>query len=452
MTGRIEHIVGHKGSLQRQYAVAAALFGVLVLAIILVFGHLISRSLSRRYLEDLLISGREDAQRIASDLQPDDAVPLDVLVERREEMLRGALEKIDRRHVVERIEVTDTTGRVVFTEKRESTENVPLEVVGDLEIGDSLRDTGVVKKEESFQVRVPLGEVGEVVFYLSRARLSERVVRLRRELLAQTLGVAALTLTTLIIAFVFVWHLIQRTRRLETAKREAEEFAALGTLAANLAHEIRNPLNSINLNLELLEEDLTLAEDEARLSVATTRREVGRLAQLVSDFLTYARPTRPELVPLRVDRMLKDVREFLAAEARSMGVHLRLTPGLSEGSVLSDEAQLRQVMLNLVINAVQAVASLDPDRRIVELDAEDRGDMIALKIRDRGDGIPDEELEQVRRAFYTRRRGGTGLGLAIAERTVEAHGGFIELHNLHPLGFEAVVALPAAGRGGKMTG
>ena len=108
----------------------------------------------------------------------------------------------------------------------------------------------------------------------------------------------------------------------------------------------------------------------------------------------------------------------------------------------SDEAQVRQVLLNLVLNAVQAVRSLPPDRRIVELDAEEEQQSVALVVRDRGEGIPPEEMERVRKAFYTRRRGGSGLGLAIAERFIEGQGGHIGLVNLKPCGFEARVVLP----------
>jgi signal transduction histidine kinase len=452
MTGRLDRVIGPAGSLQRRFALVAALFAVLVVAIILVFGHLVSQSLSRRYLEDLLISGREEAQRVADELEVPPTETLDVVILRREELIRSALERFDRKQVIERFEVTNASGDVVFSADLTSEERIPrgLELPGDLDLGDTMADSNVVESEESFQVRVPMGEVGDVVLYLSKARLADRVSRLRRELLVQTFGVATLTVATLVIAFVFVWHLVQRTRRLEVATREAEEFAALGTLAANLAHEIRNPLNSINLNLELLEEDLAAADGDARSSLATTRREVGRLARLVSDFLTYARPSHSERTDVRVDRLLGDVREFLAAEARTMGVHLRVAPGASGSTVSCDEAQLRQVLLNLVLNAVQAIAGLEADRRVVELDAEDRVEAVALIVRDRGDGIPDGEIDRVRQAFYTRRRGGTGLGLAIADRFVTSMGGTIELVNIEPFGFEAAVVLPVAVGDGKM--
>lgn len=438
---RTTRIFGTRGSLQRQYSAAAGVLLLLVLGIIFLFGHLIAGSLSRRYLEDVLAGGRDEARRIAEELGGADATELDV-IERRREVLTRTLEGDPERRIWESIEVTDSGGNVVFSSKLQSREEIPEELASDLKVQGALSDQDVTETETPYRITVPIGEVGKVVLNVDRRQVATRVSKLRTELLTQTITIAALTLTTLLVAFVFVWLLIQRTRRLEAQRHEAEEMAALGGLAANLAHEIRNPLNSINLNLELLEEDLPEGDANARSSLASTRLEVGRLAGLVSDFLSYARPNEPRLEPVRVDLLLSNVRDFLAAEARSLGAHLRILPGLPAMEVRSDPAQLRQVLLNLVLNAVQAVKELPADRRVVELSADRRPEAIALVVRDRGDGIPEEEMDRVRRAFYTRRRGGTGLGLAIAERFAEAHGGSIELDNLQPYGFEARVVLP----------
>jgi len=445
-------LIGERGSLQRQYSLATALFAVLVLAIILLFGHLIAQSLSRRYLEDVLITGREEAERIAKELGGENPAEFFEVVERRREILRRTLEGLPQREVFETVEVRDKNGELRYVSRFQATADLPDEPATQLELGADISDQHVTETENSYQLAVPLGEVGEVVVSVSKARVAERISRLRFELLSRTIAVAALTLTTLVIAFVLVWFLIQRTRRLEEKAREAEDMAALGTLAANLAHEIRNPLNSINLNLELLEEDVSGQDPEVTGSVASTRREVDRLARLVSDFLSYARPSEAVLVEVRVRSLLEDVLGFLRAEAASLGVHLRIAPDADDAVLVTDEGQLRQVLLNLVLNAVQAVAELEPDRRVVELAASEGEGVVTLVVRDRGPGIPAEELRRVRAAFYTKRRGGTGLGLAIADRFVRSLGGHIDLVNLEGRGFEARIALPADPRGGKMSG
>ena len=448
---RFEGIFGTKGSLQRHYATATAVFLLLVLGIIFLFGHLISRSLSRRYLEDVLVGGREDARRIAEELEGSDILDLQVLERRRESLFRS-LEGIPRRRVYESIIVTDIEGRIVYQSEFKSMEDLPDFLRDDLEMSGGLPDEEITETETPYRIMVPLGDdVGEVVLNVSRARVNERMGRLQRELLTQTVAVAALTLATLVVAFVLVWLLVQRTRRLEAEQHDAEELAALGTLAANLAHEIRNPLNSINLNLELLDEDLADQECEARSSLNTTRREVGRLAKLVSDFLTYARPSEPKMEAISVSVLLNEVCVFLHAEATSMGVHLRLATEIPEVVVVADESCLRQVILNLVLNAVQSVSDLKADRRVVELSASSAGSEITIVVTDRGDGIADADLGRVREAFFTKRRGGSGLGLAIAERVAEVHGGRVELENLEPHGFAARIVLPVGDDAGKMS-
>jgi signal transduction histidine kinase len=448
---RFEGIFGTKGSLQRHYATATAVFLVLVIGIIFLFGHLISRSLSRRYIDDVLVGGREDARRIADELENSGIQDLEVLEQRREHLFRS-FEGIPRRSVYESIVVTDNEGRIVYQSESKSLEDLPDDLRDDLEMGGELPDEELMETETPYRIMVPLGDdVGEIVLNVSRARINQRVGRLQRELLIQTIAAAVLTLATLVVAFVLVWLLVQRTRKLEAKQHDAEELAALGTLAANLAHEIRNPLNSINLNLELLDEDLADSSSDARASLVTTRREVGRLAKLVSDFLTYARPADLNLEAISIPVLLNDVCVFLHAEATSMGVHLRVTAEIPDVAVVADEGRLRQVILNLVLNAIQSVANLKAERRVVELSAAVTDAEVAIAVTDRGNGIADDDLTRVREAFFTKRRGGSGLGLAIAERFAEVHGGRVELENLEPHGFTARIVLPEGDDAGKMS-
>ncbi len=445
-------------SFRLSYMVVAGVFAGLVLGIVFLFGHLIAGSLSRQYIDDVLVSGSAEAQDIAREIAEESGLDQETgsdlfaaLASRRETIMRR-LSGLPQRHVVESIKVTDREGELVYEFTFQSREDLPEEMAADLELSSNLGDQTVSETTRNFEFRAPLGEVGEVVLNFSKNRLAQRVALLRRNLLQQTLTAAILTLAALVIAALIVWLLIQRTRRLEAQRHEAEEMAALGSLAANLAHEIRNPLNSINLNLELLEEDLE--GQEAGASLQTTRTEVGRLARLVSDFLTYARPSQPSLSTLKAGPLLNEVVDFLSPEARTMGVHLRLASGTSgQGglTISGDGAQLRQVLLNLTLNAVQAVADLTPDSRVVELAAARQEAAALLIVRDRGRGIPDEQLQQVRRAFHSLRRGGSGLGLAIVDRIVSAHGGRLELANLSP-GFEARVILPFSAEDGKIGG
>ncbi|HHQ47308.1 MAG TPA: HAMP domain-containing histidine kinase, partial [Acidobacteria bacterium] len=406
-------------TLQRQYVAVTVTLAVLVLGIIFLYGHLMSRSLSRQTLEDALISGKAEAEQLAkemSDGQGNNVALYDV-VEKRREVLQKRLEGLARKLVFTSITVTDAKGHIVYQADINSREMVPEQFVKkDLDVGTGLSDSVVRETENSYQIPAPIGSVGEVVLTVSKGQLADRISKVRKTLLHQTIMVAGVTLVTLLVAFAFVWHLIQRTRRLEMQRREAEEMAALGALAANLAHEIRNPLNSINLNLELLEEDLEGGVVEATTSLASTRKEVGRLARLVTDFLTYARPDSMKSEPLRVDELLRETVTFLKPEARRAGVHLRVAGSLPDVRVLGDEGQLRQVVINLVLNAIQALEGLPAEHRVVEVSVELDEEHVHLVVTDRGEGVAEDELRKITTAFYTKRPGGTGLGLAIAER------------------------------------
>lgn len=134
MSSLIARIFGRRGSLQRQYALATVVFLILVTGIILAFGHLISRSLSRRYLEDMLISGRDEAQRLANELGGGQIEDLDVLATRREQLIR-TLERYDKRQVIESFKVMNDKGEVVFESYFHSEEKVPKQVVEDLDLG-----------------------------------------------------------------------------------------------------------------------------------------------------------------------------------------------------------------------------------------------------------------------------------------------------------------------------
>ena len=382
-------------TLQRQYTAATALFAILVIGIIFLFGHLIARSLSKRYLEDQLIAGRAEAERLAGEMQVAGAVDLYDVLEKRREVLERSVAGLAQKLVFSNITVTDKDGNVIYTADVQSREKVPEELTGQpLEVPSPLPDKDIHETERTYRIPAPIGEVGSVVLSVSKGRLAERVVRLRRQLLRQTLTVAVVTLLTLVGGFLFVWHLVQRTRRLEKQRREGEELATLGTLAANLAHEIRNPLNSINLNLEMLDEDLGTAGDEARSSLLSTRREVGRLTRLVTDFLSYARPSESKMHPVELTSLAAEVADFLRAEARADGVHV-------------------------------GQADVPPERRFLGFDA-------------------------YRKAFVTGRPGGTGLGLAIVERVAAGHGGRLDLQNGDPNGFVARLVLPFPKGDGKM--
>ncbi|XXF81655.1 ATP-binding protein [Myxococcaceae bacterium GXIMD 01537] len=228
-------------------------------------------------------------------------------------------------------------------------------------------------------------------------------------------------------------------RRTEDELRRADRLAALGTLAAQLAHEIRNPLASMRGSAQMLAQDAKGDAGSERLT-AILLRESDRLSRLVEDFLRFARPPPPQRQPVALDALVSEVVELLRADplGRSVQVVLELTPVRAQ----VDPDQIRQVLVNLLRNAFQAAG---PGGRVrVSLTVEADGTP-QLRVWDSAGAIPEAHLGRIFEPFFTTRSGGTGLGLSSAHSIVRAHGGRIHVTSAPQSGTEFMVALPLAG-------
>ena len=429
---------GEGGKLRRQYLVAAGIFAVLLVASVISFAYLLSEQLSRSYIEDTLLSGKAQAEELARQLKGSGS--LYQVIETRREALAQLSAALARQNVVESVQVFDDRGKLVYqtsTRTEGYTGGFP---EGNVELLVPVSPEKVTETTNSYRIRVPLEDIGTVVVGLSKSAMATRIAILRKQLVLHTALAGGVALAVLLGAVGFIWHLVKRNAQLDETRRLNEELAALGSLAANLAHEIRNPLNALSINLELLEEDLAVRRTPVD-TVELARREVGRLSRLVNDFLVYARPTAPSMEEFDGGELLSDVSALLTPTCQRFGVELKVEcPGVR---VHGDRGQLGQVLVNLALNAVQAMDGLP--RRQVGLRAQAEGDAVVLEVADTGPGVPEGELRRVREAFYTRRKGGTGLGLAIADRIVTAHRGRLELANRREGGLVARVVLPGPG-------
>lgn len=422
--------------LRRQYMTIASVFAALLVVSFVVFGRLLIEQFSRSYLEDVLVSGKASATELAKQISGEG--PLYKVVEQRHEALQRISAALIHQDIVESVQVFDDLGRIVYETTTRSRGFVGGFPEGNAELLlPSVPKEIVDEKPREYTIRVPLQDLGSVVLTLSKPVLAERVALLRRRLLINTAAAGGLAFLVLTAAVAFIWHLVQRNTRLEERRRLDEELASLGTLAANLAHEIRNPLNALSLNLELLQEDLTRSEVESE-TARLARLEVDRLSQLVNDFLVYARPRAPALAACEAATLLEDVARLLRPVADRAGVVLRVKARTL--TMLVDRGQITQVLVNLALNAVQGME--EAPRRELDLVARAEAGVAVLEVADTGPGIPKNELGRVREAFYSTRRGGTGLGLAIADRAVAGHGGSLELINRPGGGLIARVTIP----------
>jgi signal transduction histidine kinase len=231
-----------------------------------------------------------------------------------------------------------------------------------------------------------------------------------------------------------------------TIQRLMDQYTEIARLAGGLAHEIKNPLSTIRLNMDLLAEDLAEAETPAgRRSlrrVDVVRRECQRLQALLDDFLNFAKVRRLHLVPSDLNHQINDVLEFFAPEAREAGVEIARYLDADLPRVMLDREAFRQALLNLIINAKQAM----PDGgQLVVRTAADHG-TVELDLIDTGIGMDERTAARMFEAFFSTKPGGSGLGLPTTQKIVEAHGGVISVQSELGRGTHIKIALPAPPR------
>ncbi len=236
-----------------------------------------------------------------------------------------------------------------------------------------------------------------------------------------------------------IWR---NARRMSVRTRGQDHLAELGQLAGGLAHEIKNPLSTINVNLQLVAEDLArLPGDEPQRwlrRLENVRRESDRLKGILDDFLGYAGEC--ELTRRTVDlrRLVGELADFFAPQADAARIVMRTT--LPDQPVLCtvDPDFLKQAMLNLMINAVDAMG--DGGELIIRLSADD--DQARIEVIDTGTGMGAEDLARIFRVYYSTKKGGTGLGLPTTRRIVREHGGTLNVESEVGKGTRFTIALP----------
>ena len=224
---------------------------------------------------------------------------------------------------------------------------------------------------------------------------------------------------------------------------QAERLAAIGRMAAHVAHEVRNPLSSIGLNVEMLEEELSGAGAETREVLGAIHREIEHLRGVTEEYLRVARPASPRLEPESVADVVQATAQFYGPELAAAGVDLQVTIADDLPLVAIDEAQIRQVLLNLLKNAREAVGAGGHVR--LEAAARDAG--VVVRVADDGPGMSEEDRARVFDLFYTTKQHGSGLGLPLSQQIVVAHGGVIRCESAPGRGAMFEISLPAYAAG-----
>ena len=425
----VESVLGDRSV--RETVRASVLFGLLAVVLLGIAGQLMFRELDLQVLTARMDAAWDEARRIA-DVISAVGRDRDGIDFQRVRENRGALEsivndRIEGRRFVRYVEVRDRFGAQLLFVARDGVPGGPVALLPrEVPAGEVF--TGSDRVVSVALDGAGMAPAGEIRVGLAENAVHRELVALRRSLRIQIFAATAAGVLVLVVGLSYVLYLIRKNRRLEQSRIAAERRSYVGLLASGLAHEIRNPLNAMNMNLQMLEEELQLAPgqgpDDASELLDQTKREIKRLEQLVSNFLTYARPAAPRFRSHDLNEVLKQVCRFLDADFRASDVTLALEAEPMLPSVELDETQFKQAVMNLLVNARQVLRGGGSVR--IRTRAGSGGDVV-LEIEDDGPGIPEEARERIFEVFYSNRGGGTGLGLPIARQIVQRHGGTIDV-------------------------
>lgn len=219
--------------------------------------------------------------------------------------------------------------------------------------------------------------------------------------------------------------------------KRADRLSAIGQLSASLAHEIRNPLASIDGAANLIESAQT-SEEMRKGSLAIIHKEIQRLNRLLTNLLDFARPRQPEFQAVDPARLIESIIGLAGHSAEQKGITLRKDVSASVPSFECDPEQIKQVVLNLTINAVQAMTGPGD----VVLSAHQRNSSVVISVRDHGPGVDEENMDKIFNPFFTTKDTGTGLGLSVVYQIVTQHGGLVRPEQNPDGGMTFSVILP----------
>lgn len=230
---------------------------------------------------------------------------------------------------------------------------------------------------------------------------------------------------------------------LERGLRQSEKLAIVGRLASELAHEIRTPLTSIKIFFQSLEQEIG-ADDLRRQDFRIIMKEIDRINENITRLLDFAKPEDPQFQPVNIYELLQETLNLLMAKIKTNNIHLDLCLSDSPPTMMGDPKQLRQIFLNLLMNAIEAMPQGGrlTIHATTKHEKDVKGDFLQITIQDTGQGISQENIPHIFDPFFTTKEGGTGLGLSIVSSLVQKHEGKVEVKSSHGRGASFILSLP----------
>jgi two-component system, sporulation sensor kinase E len=235
---------------------------------------------------------------------------------------------------------------------------------------------------------------------------------------------------------------ITQSRRTEQQTLESERFNALTLLAAGVAHEIGNPLNSLNIHLQLMQRQAAKLEGTARAelqdSIDVARAEINRLDSIVTQFLRAIRPTRPQMYAENINAVVEETVRFFASEIKDRDIVVEQELRSDLPLLQLDRDQMKQAFYNVIKNSLEAIKS----RGILRIRTDMDESHVLVRFTDTGGGMSAENLGRVFEPYFTTKTSGTGLGLLIVRRIVREHGGELAIESSEGKGLTLTIRLP----------
>jgi two-component system sensor histidine kinase HydH len=260
----------------------------------------------------------------------------------------------------------------------------------------------------------------------------------------QAMAQAVVAFAAMIVLGIFSYTLLRNARRLialQNREQSDRHLRMLGTMAASLAHEIRNPLGAMKGLTQLAQEELP-PDHIAQPQLMTVVSEAERLEKLVTDLLDFSRAKEPQISEFDLAALIFDIKTILNSRPEASKVAMRISANPNPLILRSDPAGLRQVLLNVLINAIEATPQGETVTLTTMLDESHKS--IVIRIDDSGKGLGDRDPDELIQPFFTTKIQGTGLGLAISKQIIESLGGSLNLENLSGGGARCSIKLPLA--------
>lgn len=229
--------------------------------------------------------------------------------------------------------------------------------------------------------------------------------------------------------------------------QQQEKLALLGQMGAAIVHETKNYLATIKATcqmLKLIAQDEKIKDYSLKIDKAT-----GEVNKIITDFLTLSKPKPPELKEALINDLILSVKSIIETSSIMRGIEIYVIPNKNEKSIMCDESQIKQVILNISKNAMEAMENVKNPRLIIGTELDDKGDEMLVTISDNGNGIPDEIKAKIGTPFFTTKEGGTGLGLSVCFQIIKAHGGSLDIESEAGKGTTFIIRIPCKASGNK---